>query len=626
MIKSSNLKKIHDILSINDECFYQIPPYQRAYTWGKTEWEDLFNDLYVNTEGYFLGSLICVNQGQEKYEVIDGQQRLTTLSILLLSLYSYIEDLRQKVGFDFMADENENENKLYIWLKKAIRINIKENKLKLVLSIQNENNKDWEYLVKEVCNVKGEKKPSNYGNRRIYKAYSCFKILINTNLIIHPKDENQQLTLEEQKQSFGNLFNFLKKVYSANLIKIETDNEQSAFLLFESLNNRGIPLSAIDLIKNKILEKIGGNSNDVENNNKKWQIILNSIGEKPNLQERFLRHFYMTYIDILPNQNLNKENGEIVIPKVTKSNLIDLYNQQINSKKNAILVLEKLIEKSDVYGLLINPENLNNQIEVDKKYYDKLINLKHLGVSSSYMLLSFLFDKYKDQDFSELLDYLEFWFICRHATNEPATNKLDTIFVDLVKLQKGSYDFKEIKLELNKYLDKHKIETALKNPNLYEDMSAVVRNFLIRLEQSSRSKQTKTDFWKLTEPKNTKQTKKSTEGGKLVWSIEHIYPQKPKNENDWGDNEQNKQLKERLHSLGNLTLTCYNSSYSNKKYAEKCSVVVDDKAVGLRNGDMKINQELPEPSNTENTWTFNKIDERTKWLIEEFMSFMDKKE
>lgn len=602
MIKDAKPYTLTDILSKkdNDDCLYIIPPYQRAYAWTKTEWEELFNDLLNNEKGYFLGSLICIGKPSE-YKVIDGQQRLTTLSILLLSIYYYIEDLTKEFSIQEMGEDNLMN---YLWLKKAI---FNSNTYRLTPSIQNDNKKDWIYLVDSILvNNLSSDKPSNFGNRRISKSYEFFKNLIRSQIM---KFDDETTGDIDKKQAFINLFKFLEKIKSSMLIKIETDDEQSAFLLFESLNNRGVPLSAIDLIKNKMLEKIGGN---IETHNNNWQKIIKNIGDKPNLHERFLRHFYMTYADILPIPPQEKDkDGSLVIPKISKSELIDLYGKQIDKDVNSIF--NQLIEKSQIYGLIINPENINQETNIDKKYQDKLTNLSYLGVSSAYMLLSFVFDKYQDENFDDLLDYLEFWFICRHATNTPSTSQLDKIFINLVQSQKKTYNIQLIKSELNKYLNKDIIETSLKDGQIYENGS-FVRSILIRLEQGLRTKQTATDFWQ------------RNKANKFIWTIEHIYPQNPKDENDWGNSEQCKQLKERLHSLGNLTLTCYNSSYSNKKYMEKCEIIDDGKEVGLINGDIKINQELPKPSDTKNTWTADKIDKRTKWLIKEFVGFMGKKE
>ena len=71
-----------------DKTIYKIPPYQRAYSWGKDECEELFDDLvnaFLNNtdEGYFLGNIILSTSVKDEFEVIDGQQRLTTITMLL---------------------------------------------------------------------------------------------------------------------------------------------------------------------------------------------------------------------------------------------------------------------------------------------------------------------------------------------------------------------------------------------------------------------------------------------------------------------------------------------------------------------------------------------------------------
>ena len=100
MIKEAAQFSINHILgtdNTNKELFYKIPPYQREYTWGKDNWDNLYNDLFEADKRYFLGSIICIDDGSDAIknllQVIDGQQRLTTLSLLISALYSAIQNL-----------------------------------------------------------------------------------------------------------------------------------------------------------------------------------------------------------------------------------------------------------------------------------------------------------------------------------------------------------------------------------------------------------------------------------------------------------------------------------------------------------------------------------------------------
>ena len=94
MIRHVGDQLISRIFTDEKPLIYKIPKYQRAYTWGLNEWDLLFSDILENNVGYFLGSMICVDSADVKsaygsniLELIDGQQRTTSLSILLLVIY-----------------------------------------------------------------------------------------------------------------------------------------------------------------------------------------------------------------------------------------------------------------------------------------------------------------------------------------------------------------------------------------------------------------------------------------------------------------------------------------------------------------------------------------------------------
>lgn len=88
MIHNAKNYPISQLLDVDANLVYVIPKYQREYSWNKKQWLALFDDLLENGEGYFLGSIICINQNNDplqtnRLELVDGQQRMATLSILL---------------------------------------------------------------------------------------------------------------------------------------------------------------------------------------------------------------------------------------------------------------------------------------------------------------------------------------------------------------------------------------------------------------------------------------------------------------------------------------------------------------------------------------------------------------
>src|SRR5690554_5681348 len=97
MIEKAENYPVSTLLSPDTNVAYAIPRYQREYTWGKTQWESLFDDLVENDEHYYLGSIICINPNSDPhkthyFELVDGQQRMTSLSILLAALYKSFSD------------------------------------------------------------------------------------------------------------------------------------------------------------------------------------------------------------------------------------------------------------------------------------------------------------------------------------------------------------------------------------------------------------------------------------------------------------------------------------------------------------------------------------------------------
>ena len=588
MIERANNIPVEKLLNKDDnnkELIYKIPPYQREYAWAKDQWENLFNDINDNEEGYFLGSIICIEN--EKYlDVIDGQQRLTTLSILLNSLLNVITLYNRENPDQKILDLGENEEFATMWSSLKKYLYSKDIGARLTLSIQNQNHTDYEYLL-SLNTLLGERaEPKNFGNRRIKRAYEYFR----NRLLELDDNQNVIFTIE-------NLFDFLKKVTSAMVVKIDVKDIASAFTLFESINNRGMPLTPIDLIKNSIIGKI---NIDPEKTNEEWQKIVKNI-ESYDDQVRFLRHYYHAF----------QYDSKIKISpyvKATKSNIMSIYATHI--KNNVNFIFREFIDKSNIYTIFVQPD----KIEESKflQYKNILIDLKRLGIAPAYSLLLHLFVKHSNENFIPLLNFLENWFIRRHLTDYPATNKLDQIFLDLInQISEQVYDFESIKKQLTtkeRYSTEDEFKKLLIDGDLYSINTGATRCLLTKLEKSFRTKENEVDFWSL------------TDAGKLIWSIEHVMPQNPDIKSDWNQINEDER-KKNVHRLGNLTLTCYNSTLSNKSFEKKCSVTDDkNKEIGLKSGNVRINEFIKNKSN--NVWTIDDISNRSTKLAEQIMAIL----
>lgn len=181
------------------------------------------------SDGYFIGSIICIDNSSDAFqtkelEVVDGQQRLTTLCLLLTAIYN-----RLKIHKDELDEDDEDELPA---LRKSIICKGASNGLILCPQIQNHNQADFNVVMYENGLLKSAKREKNWGNRKIAKCYKYF---------LQRLDQD----IEESGDAVKTLLEIKSKVSKAVLVKIEVGSHAEAYTLFESLNNRGTPLTAI---------------------------------------------------------------------------------------------------------------------------------------------------------------------------------------------------------------------------------------------------------------------------------------------------------------------------------------------------------------------------------------------
>ena len=582
MIQSAKDIPLHELFSPDLNIKYAIPKYQREYSWRRENWEDMFNDILgenEHDEGPFLGSIICVSKTKETFspllEIIDGQQRLTTISLLFAAIYSRLKT--ENMDTDEFKSELINLKFRLIHKK-----NPKETKLEL--SYQNHNSEDYLEILEEsgILEVK-EGRPKNLGNRRLYKAYSYFSIKL------------EAYSFEETKK-------ILDKLNSAHLIKIEVNSNSDAFNLFESINNRGVPLSAIDLIKNNILSSLDRKKiKNIEDAFEDWSQIIENLTDNPKTQERFLRHYY--------NGFKHDEAIKIKIKegRATKSNLLKIYDELID--RDVLNLLNDLKEKSLTYNRLIDPQN-------NDYHYEELIDLLRINGVTSYMFLLYLVTEFssKKEMIRDTISFLGKYFVRRNLTDYPATRNLDNIFISLIEecnTHKKNISFEIIKTFLinpERFASNELFREKLEG-DIYETNADVARFVLCKIESTKRTKEDEVDLWK----KNNKD--------KYTFTIEHIFPEGERIPSDWvkmianGNKEEAKRLQNLyVHKLGNLTLTGYNSNLSNLSFEKKLNRKDNSgREIGYKNK-LYLNNEIY-PLSKKHEWTIEDINERTQILI-----------
>ena len=599
MIKHTDPYKVSQIFSNEKTIIYKIPKYQREYTWGQKEWGLLFNDIIENDYGYFLGSIICVDKsvsamGDVELEVIDGQQRITSLSLLLVSLYEKLNIFKNKLDEDQITDLNNIKREL------VIRSN-GENIARLTPQIQNDNRNDYFSLLCEK-GLLADKERKNYaGLRRVYKAYAYFSNAVDKYIEeLNPQNDNDKINA---------LFELVRRFNSAVLVSIEVETNKDAYMLFESLNNRGVPLSAIDLIKN-LLISISDRDGKAEECYTIWKKIIFYLSDDYGVQERFFRQFYNAYRDELNKPYKTEGKTKYALGYLaTRTTLLDIYEKLL--KDDYMTFLNRLEAEAKNYAILINNTTEDNYNEA---LAESLLDLDRIQGAPSYILLLYLLSNksilnINDDIIKDIIEYLTKFFVRRNITDYPNTRNLTKIFMDIVALIEGKtgrkiYDITVNYLKENSSSDEE-FEKKLNGP-IYLDNPDATRFLLCYYENKFKTNEIYTDLWE------------RDNSNKYVWTIEHIFPEGNNVPQDWvdmianGDRDlANEYLIKYTHTLGNLTITGYNQTLSNLSYEKKNNRTnKDGNYVGYKNG-LKLNEDVVDLP----AWTKDNIENRTKKLV-----------
>ncbi len=329
-------KKINDILS--GDFKYVIPRYQRKYVWQEKQWRELLDDikycLAVSKEEnkaewtHFLGSFVFERQSQGKdLIVIDGQQRLTTITLMLCAICTlfneYGEEARFRgvtkyiigtddMGADYVRVNNQELSNFQFIVDEATQYNNLQSKSKLFSSSYLENSPQDNVNVKQ-----------------------CFSFFYNQFLEMIQVCPNRIIELGRIKD----------QIMGLDVIEIRATNQQESYNIFEILNARGVDLKQHELIKNYIFKYIHPRA-QIDTAKMKWDAIERKLYIKnKSVLDSFFAH-YVTHRYEKPN----KDNSEFRIIK------------QYSDRANMNELLEDLFDKASYYRMFYQPEECDNLV------------------------------------------------------------------------------------------------------------------------------------------------------------------------------------------------------------------------------------------------------------------------
>jgi len=314
--------------------FYLIPDYQREYVWEEKEVAQLLNDIYdefiINPDSeYFLGSIVvCKSKESHKFEVIDGQQRLITLSLVLNNIRRLYKNARESYSTIEKLLFSETITDLGETFSSNI-IDIQYEGKDVLYDLYKADNDD-EIHPKMVEGLPG---------KTIFDAHKNIFFFFDDNF-------NASERIPNLKRFLGYFLNKVK------LIQIETPEIGKALKIFETINERGISLDQVDLLKNLLFIQI--DRNDFPKLKKEWEKFKSSILGKKEKEKplRFLRYFIMANYEVLKD----KKSSQIVRED-------DIYPWFIDNEKRCNY-------KSDPFGFV-------RKIEENAAFYMNLIKNRY---------------------------------------------------------------------------------------------------------------------------------------------------------------------------------------------------------------------------------------------------------
>lgn len=492
---------------------YEVPPFQRDYSWDKEEWEDLWLDLLaIDEEGdHYMGYLVLQETKQPKhFVIIDGQQRITTISLLILSTVKFLIDKEDK-------ERAEDLQNTYLSSKDiATRTNVP----KLKLNYNNEYIYAGKILQLDVNNNLADLKPSE---KRLIGAFNFFYKKL--------KDHFKSNSTEE-------ITAFISKRVDVKLFftSITVKDDLNAFKVFETLNARGVKLSTADLLKNFIFSIIyGRSSGSIVHEERKWYRINDILGRTD--VTTYLRHFW----------NSRYYPGE------RKSTLFKTIKKEIKNQAEAIKLLNDLDNNVSVYAAMSNPQS-----EVWTNEQSRLIEeLNTLDVSQCYALLMTAKNKFIEVEFNKLLRDIVVISFRYNTIGGQNPNELERIYGKAsVAIFKGEISTAKALFEnylKEAYLDDNSFKNDFQNKSINtQKYNGIVKYILAKLEIEYGG----------SEPELNSKT----------LSVEHILPQNP--DENWIKKFREVEVDNFIYRIGNMTLleTSKNKQADRKPFNEKVAI------------------------------------------------------
>lgn len=522
-------------VSIDDlfKDFYFVPHYQREFVWNQDNVEQFLEDIdrertdSIAPPEYFIGSIVVCRSKDgtdgKLFELIDGQQRMTTLFLILCALRSHLK----KHG----KSTRSIDQMIYSVFPDSEGIDQERQRLEL----QYEDSRN---VLKKIAEetwpeVSANGKTLTTSIRNIDSAYKSIRDFF----------AKQFDTVSAVQKYYGYLSHKVK------LIRIETEDVAKALMIFETINDRGVGLDAMDLLKNLLFMK--AKKSDFEQLKFRWEELKNIISDMKEKPLRFLRYF------ILSNYDIDALRQDEIYKTILKNE-----SNRFDYEKHPLKFTNKLIESAKAYRHFTNSRDVK---ENNVPYLENITYFAGRAAKQHFILL--LAGRHLESGlFSTLSKEIENIFFV-HIVTHQQTNALEG------KFAKWANEIRKIKTQkgLNNFLKKELIPAKNK-------LSARFSDSFIQISQEEIKKKNVLRYVldklaQFIDMSANQTTEERLDIYKEKYEIEHIHPQEPSDEanREFGDCPEGT-----INMLGNLTLLekPRNRHLQNKPFSEKKAVYV----------------------------------------------------
>jgi hypothetical protein len=553
-----------------------VPLFQRGYSWGKDEINELFSDAVeidwqkLKTKGeretHFMGAMVFCNVGgdpnaKDGYNILDGQQRLTTLTMIVAAIARRMQVIA--------AAEKEQKDVISKSAAAAVYLNsiykvepTDDSPGVLVLKPQEDDERLYNIFVSDQkLNLAGRDP-----KRRISRAFEFIQSKIEE-AIVKPAKENEVGVFDALRWAIVGLLE------SLSFVVIVAKDETAAFRLFETLNDRGLDLSAADLIKNKLFQ-VCLTPADRDAIKACWR----TIGDADGVSDDLVAFFRTKWLSDNSYIRKNEKNLPVAHEFVRKDGLFEVYSDYFEEQRYQSNFVMKLTADLSVASTLLSEIISPKDSSPLKARFE---GLRDLGAKTCRPLL--LAVAYGDRTLlPEVIDLVESltirWTVAKMVTNslEVKYARVASEVSDMFKDGNGGKVLEHIRTSLCK-LDVPNDEKFLNEFKTWApaNTSKLARYVLCRINRQMTGRELEV-------------------AGPSEVHVEHIFPQTPSEQAIQESAITKDEAEEWSGLIGNLTLldAGINMSIKNAKFSDKLTGDLEKNKKGINHSNLKINDEV----------------------------------